>query len=204
VTEAEFVTRYPRVYHVGEVGSWTGIQRHGLLSVSALLDLFGLQGNERERLETCKRKDAVMLEHPDHGRVILRDQKPLSEEKLAACLTDMTSAEWIRLLNGRVFFWLSERTLDSLLGGKEYRDRSHDVIVFDSRRLLERHGGRAFLSPINSGATLRKPARRGSTTFRPLAIYDILEKRSPVELAILDGVRDAADLVFRVDERRGS
>jgi hypothetical protein len=204
VTEAEFATRYPRVYHVAEVGSWTGIQQHGLLSVSALLDLFRVQGHERELLETRKRVTAVVLEHPEHGRVVLRDQKPLSEDKLGGCLMDMTPAEWIRLLNSRVFFWLTERTLNTLLDGQEYRDRSHELIVFDSRRLLERHGTRAFLSPINSGATLYKPAERGSTTFRPLAIYDILEKRPPVELAILDGIRDAADLVVRVDERRGS
>lgn len=36
----EFVAHYPRVFHMTELASWETIGRHGLLSVSALLDLF--------------------------------------------------------------------------------------------------------------------------------------------------------------------
>jgi Family of unknown function (DUF7002) len=115
----------------------------------------------------------------------------------------MTPAAWIRLLNERVFFWLGEPAIARLLGGKEYRGRAHDVITLDTRALLRRSGGEAFLSPINSGATLYNPAPRGSTTFRPLTLYDTLEKRPPVELAIRGAVRDVPEVAVVVEERRG-
>jgi hypothetical protein len=44
VTHDEFATKYPRVYHVAEAGSWPSIKPHGLLSVAALLDLFEVAG----------------------------------------------------------------------------------------------------------------------------------------------------------------
>ena len=204
MTAQEFATRYPFVFHVAKAGSWPSIEQHGLLSTTALLDLFEITGEEREQLEGRRRTASHTLEDPVHGRVVLRNQVPLSEEKLASCLVDMTPEEWIRLLNGRVFFWLSRPALDRLLGGKEQRDRAHDVIVFDTSRLLERHGGKASLSPINSGSTLYNPARRGWSTFRALPIYDTLEKRSPVELAVAGGVLDARELAVLVEERRGA
>ena len=40
----ELAATYPKLYHVTSEGSWQGIQRHGLLSTKALLDLFGIDG----------------------------------------------------------------------------------------------------------------------------------------------------------------
>jgi hypothetical protein len=204
VTDNEFATKHTRVYHVSEAGSWPSIQRHGLLSVGALLDLFEVTGPEREELMTARRANSVTLSHPQHGRAVVRDQKPVSEAKLADCLLDMTPAEWLRLLNSRVFFWLDPQRLDELLAAKKYRERSHEVLTFDTASLLSAHGHHASLSPINSGSTLYKPAARGTITFRSIALYDILERRAPVELTIESGVADARDHVVRVEERRGA
>ncbi len=45
VLTAEYIAdRWPRLFHVAEAGSWPSIQAHGLLSTSALLDLFGSAG----------------------------------------------------------------------------------------------------------------------------------------------------------------
>jgi uncharacterized protein DUF7002 len=44
---AELVETCPRLFHMAEPGSWAGIQRHGLLSTSALLDLFEVDGDLR-------------------------------------------------------------------------------------------------------------------------------------------------------------
>ena len=38
---------YPRLYHMAHAGSWPMIQRHGLLSTTALLDLFEIGGERR-------------------------------------------------------------------------------------------------------------------------------------------------------------
>ena len=51
---------YPRLYHMAEVNSWDSIQRHGLLSTSALLDFFGYSGPERERIESARRPVSVV------------------------------------------------------------------------------------------------------------------------------------------------
>src|SRR4051812_49414631 len=61
LTNDEFAARYPRVYHLAETGSWPSIERHGLLSVSAILDLVGIDGDERERLITSRRTEARVL-----------------------------------------------------------------------------------------------------------------------------------------------
>jgi hypothetical protein len=42
---------YPRLFHMSHSGSWPSIQQHGLLSTTALLDLFEVKGKERESLE---------------------------------------------------------------------------------------------------------------------------------------------------------
>jgi hypothetical protein len=56
VTIDEFAATYPQLYHLAEAGSWPSIERHGLLSVSALLDLFEVDGNRREELESQVRQ----------------------------------------------------------------------------------------------------------------------------------------------------
>ena len=43
--------RYPRLWHMAEVENWELIQRRGLLSTSALLDLFQYEGAKREAIE---------------------------------------------------------------------------------------------------------------------------------------------------------
>lgn len=44
----ELLRDCPVLYHMAARGSWESIQRHGLLSTSALLDLFGVMGDRRE------------------------------------------------------------------------------------------------------------------------------------------------------------
>jgi hypothetical protein len=42
---------------MAEVGTWLSIRERGLLSTSALLDLYGIEGEERRRIESCNRPD---------------------------------------------------------------------------------------------------------------------------------------------------
>ena len=60
----QFVARYPRLYHMAECGSWPSIKRHGLLSTSALLDLFEVSDAERFSIESTWRSREVTVEHP--------------------------------------------------------------------------------------------------------------------------------------------
>jgi hypothetical protein len=57
----ELAATYPRLYHVTSEGSWRGIQRYGLLSTQALLDLFAVDEEFRERLIATRRPDCLRL-----------------------------------------------------------------------------------------------------------------------------------------------
>ena len=169
-TLAEFTNIHPRFYHMSSDGAWRSLNRHGLLSTSAVLDLAGIAGQQRDRLERHRRLESVTLTIAGED-FVLRDQKPLNEAKLGACLVDMTVSEWLFMLNQKVFFWPSQRRCEELLGAKAYRDTWHTVIEVDSTALLKLHD--VTLSPINSGAVLYEPPKRGSFTFSSIEHFPV-------------------------------
>lgn len=209
MNSSEISEHYPLLYHMAEAGSWDSIVRHGLLSTRGLIDLFEVNGDARSAILRRRRSASVPLHHDVHGNAVVRDQIPLSESRLAACLTDMTLEEWLDVLNSRVFFWLNEDHLETLLGARAYRDDEHDVITVETAQLLDRHANRITLSPINSGATMYTPPPRGRDTFLPIASYSFDERRRArglgnaiVELAVDGGVTDIRDVAVRVERRR--
>jgi hypothetical protein len=210
VDPTEFIERYPRLWHMAELGSWASIQAHGLLSTSALLDLFEIKGEQRIALEEEHRPQSVTIEHTVHGIAVIRDQKPLSESILARRLNDdLQPSDWYKLLNKRVFFWVNEDRLERMLGAGAYRDRQHTVLEVDTIPLVSRHQERISLSPINSGATYYLDKRmRGLDTFRRFPDYPWAERlrmsrtEPVVELAVDYAVADAADFVIGVTTRR--
>lgn len=166
----EFCSHYPRLFHMAQAGSWESVKKHGLLSTAAILDLFEVPRDERRSIESACRPESVTLSHPIHGSVTIRDNKPLPEAKLAACLTDMTPEQWYRCLNGKVFFWPTRERVLGLLKARAYRQQAHTIITLDARSLITTHGPMIYLSRINSGAAIYQPTARGSHTFVPL--YD--------------------------------
>jgi len=163
---------------MAEAGSWPAIQRHGLLSTSALLDLFQIDGELRDRLESARRPESVSIEHPDHGTAWFRDNKPINETVLRRTLVGMTEPEFYRMLNGRVFLWLTEKRLAKLRAAPPYRDRRHDILVVSTERLLSAYDDRVELSPMNSGAV--HPAAdypRGQGTFSRMADYPWTQRK---------------------------
>lgn len=207
----ELLRDCPVLYHMAERGSWPSIQRHGLLSTSALLDRFEVTGGRREVIEAERRSEGVVLEHPHLGRATIRDQKPMDDAGLARCLQDgLTPKEWYRILNARVFMWLTRDRLHRLLTAKPYRSLEHDVLELDAASLVAAYRERITLSPINSGATKPFPAPRGRDTFLPIADYPYAEWRRRrkagervVELAVTGGMPDAERFVWRVLTMRG-
>ncbi len=205
ITIDEISGSFPQLYHMSQLGSWPGIQKHGLLSTTALLDLFEVRGDERYRIESCHRPESIPVAHPAHGRAVIRDQKPMSDSSLRKALVDgLEPADWYRLLNSRVFFWLTEKRLDTLLNARAYRDQRHNVLVIDTRHLVERHQHRIWLSPMNSGCTIPFHHKRGPETFRKIADYPYADRKrlaDPiVELAVDYSVPDIADFVTEVRE----
>src|SRR5689334_925126 len=89
---------YPKFYHMADVGSWPSIQRHGLLSTSALLDLFGTEGPARTAIESKWRPTSVHLKHEALGNAVIRDQAPMPENLLAPLLRGVSTREWYELI----------------------------------------------------------------------------------------------------------
>lgn len=208
----ELLADCPSLFHVAERGAWPSIERHGLLSTSALLDLYRVRGGERARIEAARRPEGVALRRPGLPGAVVRDQKPLTDAALLRCLTGgMDPAAWYRLLNGKVFFWLSPQRLGRLLGAAPYRAHAHDVLELATAPLVAAYRDSITLSPINSGSAIRRAVPRGPETFQPIATYDYAAWRGKrprgdrvAELAVTGGVPDVARFVTRVTVRRGT
>jgi hypothetical protein len=157
---------YPRLYHLTHVENWQLICRLGLLSTTALLDLFGIDREARRAIESSNRRELVPIRNDTHGVAILRDQKPMDDRGLERALTDgISPEEWYRLVNRHVFFWVDRARVDRLLGARAYRGERHALRVARTRELLDRHAARTVLSPLNTGATKPMPHRRGRDCF---------------------------------------
>jgi hypothetical protein len=190
-------------------GSWSGIERHGLRSTTALLDLFEVRGERRTELESRHRPECVSIEHPSYGRAVIRDQKPMDDPGLRRALTDgLAPTDWYRILNKKVFFWLTRERLTKLRTARAYRDKRQTVIVVDTRRLLERNHERVVLSPMNSGCTKPMAHPRGLNTFLPLSDYPYQDRERRglepiVELAVESLVQEIHAVILTVLEIGG-
>lgn len=198
---------------MAEAGAWEGIRRHGLLSTTALLDLYGYTDGARVPIESERRPQIVTIRHPESGETAqVRDNKPLRPAFLEACLIDMTPREWYELLNRKVFFWVREERLATLLSARPYRNRAHDVITVDTRKLVAQELANITLAPINTGATLYPSAtKRGLATFKTIPDYPIIEytrwrgrANAIVELAVDHRLTRVERIALRVERRFGA
>lgn len=180
------------------------IESLGLLSTTAALDLFGVSQRERRRLEAEVRPTSNVIEHPDFGQIVLRDQKPLSATKLAGCLQDGLSVEeWLLLINRKVFFWVDREKAEDLLGAREYNDREHIVFEVNTRSLVMAHEEIVTLAPMNTGTTNPFAHPRGRATIAPLSEYPFEDRRQRrlkigVELCVDYSVPDLCDHVQEI------
>ena len=208
MTPEQLIEAYPRAWHMAEDGSWDSISKYGLLSTSALLDLYAVGDTERRKIEAEHRPESVKIARRGFSDAVIRDQKPMSDAALTKCLTDGTTpTQWYKILNGKVFFWLSKERLRRLLGARAYRDSPQTVLTLETETLVRAYSDQILLSPINSGSTIIDPQPRGKDTFRPVKEYPFEEwskKRSKVdavvELVVPRGVKDINDHVIAVHQ----
>jgi len=209
VTLDKIVELHPVLYHMAEFGTWESIRTHGLLSTSALLDLFGYTGEKRANIEQCRRRTSIPITDDQHGKAVIRDQRPMSDSKLAKCLRDaLTPSDWYRLLNGKVFFWLTEARLLTLM--KAYADSEHLVLEVDTRELLRRRGDSVMLAPMNTGTTTPMAFPRGLSTFQPPNKYRFEmnkkkkggAKKAIVELTVAYSVPQISEFTVRATHRK--
>jgi hypothetical protein len=210
LTEEELVKIYPRLWHMAHDGAWPAIQDHGLMSAGALLDAYGVTGEERSRLFRKRRPESVPLIRSGLPGAVLRDQKPMSDSRLERCLRDgFTPTAWYELLNSRSFFWLSRDRIWRLLGASAYRNKAQTVLTLDTYGVVSAHRDRIWLSPINSGSALFNARPRGRDTFARISDFPFKSRaatrRSPenvVELLVEHSVPDVRDHVLAVHRVR--
>lgn len=205
-TVSQIIEAAPVLYHMAAPGSWLRIQQYGLLSTEALLDKWGIKGKQREEILASRRGSTTVIHNIDFGSATIRDQKPMSDGQLAKCLGDgLTPSDWYRILNGKVFFWLTKERLRTLM--KCYSEHPNLVLTVDTAELLKRRQQHIRLSPLNSGCTRPVPHPRGKNTFQTLAEYDFEENRRKkggaakaiVEIVVDYEVSDIAE--FTTDAR---
>jgi hypothetical protein len=209
VTVDELVEHYPCLYHMAEADSWDSIRGKGLLSTSALLDLFEVNGKERFAIESCHRPKCVRIQHPEHGHAVIRDQIPMREKALLKCLQRISPRKWYEFLNGKVFLWATLHRLEGLLNARAYRGKEHVILKVDTKSLLGNYASSVLLSPMNSGSTIYRPSLRGVRTFQGLKTYPFEERKKKrglpdavAEMAFDYAIHDIRKHVLRVEKRR--
>lgn len=206
MTEQELLRIYPRLWHMAHDGAWPALRAHGLLSAEAVVDLYEVEREHRDRLLRGRRPQSVPLARAGLPGAVLRDQKPMDDKRLRGCLQDgLSPADWYELLNSMSFFWLSRSRIWTLLKAQAYRGVPQTVLTLDTASLVAAHRERIRLSPINSGATLFKPQPRGRGTFMSVTGFPFAERartRKPennvVELVVAHSVPDLASHVLAV------
>lgn len=193
LTPEALAARHPRLYHFAQAGASEGVRRHGLLSAARAVALWGAP--EPERLLGRRRPRPVPLDHPERGRLWLNDNAPLSMAALARCLDGgMTPEDWLAALAERVFFWVREGDGAAFGRARVANGLPTERLGFDTLGLARAHWGRMAISPINSGATVRRPPRRGPSTFAPVEGLDWRAWRRARGLASPDAVREVTVL----------
>jgi hypothetical protein len=165
---AEFAKEFPRLFHVALTRNQRLIARHGLRSTAVLLNLADpAQASRRRSLESARRATIAELPLVDGTKAYLRDHLPISDQKLRKVLEPGTTLEdWYRLLNSRLFFWLSLNA--ALEFAAAYPDHDQVLFAFDTPRLLAAHGDRAALTTVSTTST-KGAAPRGKAAFVPFA-----------------------------------
>ncbi|MCO8161105.1 hypothetical protein NJC38_02925 [Pseudomonas sp. 21LCFQ010] len=205
----KLIERYPRIYHMAERGTWESIKQRGLMSTSAVLDHFSVAGSDRARFESEHRLMKMGVRAGDPSDIMLRDQKPMPEERLLRAIVDGTSPrEWYELINNKVFFWAQEERLHVLLGARDYKSLEHDVLTLDSASFIPAYAEKIWLCHMNSGNTWPMPHRRGRGIFCRIPDYPTKPSGAPVkevvELVADYAVPDIERFVIEVRRMRGS
>lgn len=190
MTPEALAAEVPVLHHLTRRSALPGIERHGLLSPQAMCDRAGLDGEARERILRRRRPVRTGV-----GDAHVNDNAPLSEAKLARVLLDgLTPADWLAILNAKVFFWRTEAQARVLMGAKNNRGADMAILAFDALPLLAAHWERVSICQFNSGSTAHKAVLRGLGFFAPAATTDYREwstrRRRAGEVRSADKVKE--------------
>lgn len=194
---------YPVLYHIARGGSWPSIEQHGLLSSKMLLRSYGKSDGEIAMLTRARRPHWVAVDCPGRPQAMLRDQKPLTDGGLRRALRGTVEPwQWYELINSMVFFWPTKARLKTMISAAAYKGVTHDVLVVNTRALVELEEPKIRLSRMNSGCTRPFPHPRGLNLFKPFQEYPFEARRKTqgrqravAEVCVLDRVERIREAV---------
>lgn len=148
----------PTLLHVTARGNAASIREHGLKPAAQLAREAGIDPGTILLRQERTRCGAALLNH----------QRPLrmGYNQAARALDGHGLESWAQQLDNRVFFWPAHQI--SAFHASIKRDVETEVLTLDTRAFARALSDRTFLSPINSGAFLRRAAHRGDWLYVPL------------------------------------
>jgi hypothetical protein len=197
VTPEQFLNRCKVICHVGPVGVWEQITKHGFRTAEQLILEADLNEEERHALLSTPRRESVRL-HVSGEDVVLRDQGPLFARRDLKSSPDngLDVSDWIHLFNQRVYFYTDETSMQKAMEKFLEADGAQDVIWLSPLKVLEAAGLNLELTSQSTGAIARRSgAQKTADTFAPLWRFT---DRKPAEATILDGLDDLSP-VFRAE-----
>jgi hypothetical protein len=106
----QLISEFPHVYHAAVAGSRPSLREQGLRTTYDLVTSSHLPDISRLNQLAKRRAHSFTLEHPQLGRVTLRDHKPLQGHNLKLPRA-FTHEHWLAILNKRVCFWCNAARL---------------------------------------------------------------------------------------------
>jgi hypothetical protein len=194
MTPDQFLDRCKFVCHVGPVGVWDQIAKHGFRTAEQLILESEITEDERQHLLSTPRRESIRL-CVDGGEVLLRDQGPLFARKdLASVLGDgLNVSDWVRLLNRRTFFFTDQLSMQKFRDKYVALDGAQEVIWLSPLRVIRLEGLCLELTSQNSGAIARRSgAQKMADTFVPISSFP---DRRPKEFTMVDGLSDLTPVV---------
>jgi hypothetical protein len=197
MTPEQFLNRCKVICHVGPVGVWEQITKHGFRTAEQLIMEAELNEEERQGLLSTPRREAVRLRVRGED-VVLRDQGPFFARRDLKSGPDNGPdvSDWIHLLNQRVYFFTDETSMQKQMDKYLEADGAQDVIWLSPLKALEAAGLNLELTNYNTGAIARRSGtQKTGDTFAPLWRFT---DRKPAEATVLGGLDDLSP-VFRAE-----
>lgn len=197
MTPEQFLAKCNQMWHVAPAGAWEAISSGGLRTAQQLIEAADVDDETRTTLLTTPRAEPVRLT-VDGTEVTLREQEALLRPDVTSRLEPGTTlADWVAMLNRRVYLFTDKAAMLKMLEKSVERDGAHEVLAFSPRRLLEAAGPGIELSAQNSGAVARRSDPfKGRDSFLSITRFP---DRKPAEVTLVNGLDDISGIVMRAE-----
>jgi hypothetical protein len=189
----EFTKKKAYLYHLTDKDNLANILKtKQILSTESIINLTSWDEEQKDNFLSKRRKVHEVI-NTSTTNFKIRDQKPISLTNLVKCLSKgITTGEFFKLLNMRVFFWPTIKRLESHY--KRYAGENPIIIKVETSEIFKINSNPEFCR-LNSGATRSNshlngaPPERGIDTFLPaersnLKVSQVAEVTFPAKCSL--------------------